>query len=491
MTAANCDGQICAAETPVSGLLPGGISKRTWAWLYFSAFAWYYLIWVLVNYVEAPDSLAYLQMGRGVFESFTFGYLGDDGQYYANAFRMPVVPSVLGALYVLCRDQHIAYGFYTLLQACLAPVLPCVAFYFGSRIGRAVGFAAYVFLLFHANVVMSTLYVLSDIPFAATTGVTFVLLYRLLESQSPRQGLLTGLVAGAACMVRPIMKLYVLVPAVMLLFSRSPMGKRLRILALFLVGFVLVVSPWLVRNFARYHRVVFETNQGLNLLWSNSDLVQVSDTDSSETRALKKFLRDHRSEPMDFVLFAGKDYWLRHDLAVSDRLQEIAVEAYKRNPAAVARTWFGNFGKMIAYQTHYEDVHSAMVSKSWYHALRRHVPLAPDSFDRKVYHLMLEVKRAVRICYTYLAWIGLALLCITRFRLAAFMAVHILYFTGLTAFVAGYDRYRLNIEVFFAVLIVYPLVLVMQASVNKLAGRRGDRPYVEENTGLTGNSADQ
>lgn len=451
---------------------------RTYTRLYLIALLFYYAFWAMTSYITWPDSLAYLEMGRGIFEHFTFGYRGLDGSYYANSFRVPVVPFVMGFIYFVVRDSGATYSILTLSQVFLAPVLPCAAFYFGSQLSRATGWGAYFFTLFNANVLISTVSVLTDTYFAASAVATFTLLWMSLHTDRSRPVLLAGLFAGLSCLVRPIMKLYFLVVALMALAFANQWKPLSRLFAIYALSFFIVVSPWLIRNYLHYGAPVFETNQGLNLLWTNWSLVRIKKNDPPETRRIKAIIMCWRESPMEMVHFNGGQYWIENDYAVSKQLESIAKEAYVEHPIAVFLNWRVNFLNMALSTESYQFMIPTVVARPSYQCLRSAGIFTPETFDRRFRHLVWETERLMKWGYLYISPLGLILLLWKKRRLGIFFGVHIFYFTGLTAFVAGYDRYRLCLEVFYAVLIICPFIFAAGFIKDKITRYRRSRGAV-------------
>lgn len=426
--------------------------------LYLAAFVFYYLVWAIYGYHLQPDSGMYLEMGRGIFEQFTFGFKGEEGLYYPVASRTPITPFFLGLFHFITKDTHLTYWLYSLFQVLLAPIIPCIAFYFGSQINKKVAYGAYVFIILHANVIASFIMILADTLFAVLSGLTFVSLWIALQKQETRNFLLTGLFAGLVFMTKPIMKFYFLVVALLSLAHFSAWKPLSRCFALFFLGFGLVISPWIIRNFLHYKAFVLETNQGLNMLWTNWPLVRIKETDPLEIRSLKAEILNHDGSPNNILTYKGWQYWLENDYEISRKLQQIAVETYMANPMGVFRNWRENFLRVIHSQRHYYYLYETAITRSFYLRTRNLNILHPKDFDKKFFHFYCEVNRLINWCYVFIAPIGLLLLLLRERKMGIFIAVNIIYFVGLTAFVAGYDRYRLNIEILYAILIIYPII---------------------------------
>lgn len=440
--------------------------------LYIAGALWFYVLWSLLNYVVASDTLVYYVPGIGLFRSFTFGMQSPDGIWSPTASRVPFCSVLLGALHVLLQDQDFTYFAFVLIQVFAMPVIPCAGYYFGRKLDKTTAVSAYLFLLLHANVIMCMLLVLSDAWFAVLSALTYIVLWKALESRKTKGYVFAGLAMGVTSMVRPIMKLYLGV-VFLLAAARERRPKAILLHAATVSSaFLIAVSPWLIRNAIHFGKPVFNTLEGQNLLWTNWDLVRLKKSDSPRVAELKRRIQEygqtgrigHLSE------LRGEAYWRANELAVSEELKRVAYETYRENAGAVAKRWIRNFYNMTISPSHYDELQSLWMRRPAYLQIRNSgILFEPSSWERKFVHLFDELRRVIRISYHYLAWIGLALVLLRKPFLGLFFALNILYFTGITAIVAGYDRYRLNIEVFYAVLIVYPVAILLRLSSRLLS----------------------
>jgi len=465
-----------APSTPGTARRLPEFLKNRYVRLYLAAFLFFYLVWALLNYSTAPDTRMYFTMGKGIFRQFTFGYAGEGGRWYPNAFRVPLFPFIIGFIQLFTGDIDFTCFLFVLLQILLIPVLPCLGYYFGSQLDRKTAWGAYLLLLFNPNLIVCSLTVLSDVLFAVFSGLTFLALWKALERKKDGRFFTLGLFAGGSCMVRPIMKLYYLCVGLLSLAFFDRWKSILKRFGLFLAGFVIVISPWLIRNTFLYGRPLFETNQGLNLLWTNGPLVRIKESDPPEVRELKEKIIDYGDSRMNIVYYRGWQYFLEHDFEISKKLQKIALEAYLENPGRVLWNWRKNYLYMSSGMVHHWVLYNRVLSRPFYWKMRGSGVISPGDLDRKWYHLYLETNRVLIFCYKYLALAGILLLLWRHRKLGVFIGVHLFYFTGLTAFVAGYDRYRLNLEIFHTVLIAYPLVflagLIRRSVKNQIQGRK-------------------
>ena len=126
---------------------------------------------------------------------------------------------------------------------------------------------------------------------------------------------------------------------------------------------------------------------------------------------------------------------------------------------------------MTTSLNHYDVAYEQALSRPTYARMVQSSLWQPETFARRFYHAQCELARLMRWSYGWVAWIGLALIVLRNWRLGIFIAFNLAYFVGLTAVVAGYDRYRLNLECFYGVMVAACLVLPV-LKVKTLTQRR-------------------
>lgn len=401
-------------------------------WLYLIAFCWYLGFWGILGHFIAPDTRGYYEIAHQLATHAIYGLPLSDGTLVHTALRPPLLPLAFAAIDIFARDLYLTCLFWSLVQLLYIPVLPCTAYWLGRKVSRAGGLLAYAFILLSGNVLLNALYVLSDTPFAVLCALAFVTLWVALERSSYRLIALTGVLAGLACLARPSIKYYAIVVLVLALVQVRPRLVALKLTGVYLLLFLLTMSPWLIRNYLVYGKLVTNTTQGGVLLYPLRPLMK---SGSPEERLVDEY---------------GKvgDTWKRNDVAMSAQAEAAAMRMIRQNPGWYARLWIGNVYRLTTSAFAFEELHER--SFGW---LKRW-----PNWDRRVYHLFCELRRVVRLAYTYLAPLGLILLLRRRRSLALFIGLNILYFTGLTALTGEYDRHRLNMESLYAVLITCPFV---------------------------------
>ncbi len=268
------------------------------------------------------DDLDYVALGKSVAHGD--GYQIDG---HPTAYRPPGYPLLLAFSFRFFGESLVPVR----LGQAAADLLSCfLVFLLGRRLfSERVGLiGAGIFALFPIQI----LYV--SIMMTETVFTTLLLLYLLIctgEKASWRMSLAAGIVLGAGTLVRPtILLLPAAVFAVRWKSGWTP-GENLRALALALAGALIVLSPWLIRNYNEFGRVTLTSNTGVNF-WigahsgasgsysfpENNPLLAVDDEYGKSDLGIKlgaEFIMGH---PLEYGMilvkkwahFFSVDYWL-------------------------------------------------------------------------------------------------------------------------------------------------------------------------------------
>ena len=205
----------------------------------------------LISDEREYDQLAYNLAARGI-------YVYDDTP---TAYRPVGYPAIAGAVYSLAGHRPIAVKF---AQALVDIATACLLYFLlASRSRRAALMAASFWALFppaifYANFLMTE------------TSFTFLLLLAIFLLVRPRPSrtwgmILLGITFGALVLMKPGAALMLLIPVV--LYRRLRLTRR--DVALAIGCTILIVAPWIVRNWLTFGKPVLSSNGGVNLLIGN------------------------------------------------------------------------------------------------------------------------------------------------------------------------------------------------------------------------------
>lgn len=216
-----------------------------------------------VSYMISPDGELYSNMAENLLQGKGLVNTIRDRDYVVG----PVYPLLLMFTYLLygLKSYWAVIRLQTVLQALTALVL----YKTGEELfGKGYAWIPYGLMLIYPLFPFWGIYVLTETTyvFMFTLFLYLLLIYSKNQSQSGKRvriALVMGLVIGIANLVRPLL---LLVFPFLLVWMCWVRGWRLKAgvkdFALVLLMTVLVMCPWWIRNYVKYHQFIAVTNYG-------------------------------------------------------------------------------------------------------------------------------------------------------------------------------------------------------------------------------------
>lgn len=205
---------------------------------------------------------------------FRFPYPGGDANHYRvlaealvekQAFvipsgipesdRTPGYPMFLAVFYAITRN----WVSVALLQSLLLAFVPILTYFLANRFfGRTVGLIAGFLTAIDPNRLFNSSILLSDGLFTLLFLASLLLFFKSIDTPTKFSWSIlgVGLILGYATLVRQVGLLLPLIFLSYLFFSKKVKFPNLKLAALLMSGFLLVVIPWSVRN-----KIVFDSWQ--------------------------------------------------------------------------------------------------------------------------------------------------------------------------------------------------------------------------------------
>ncbi|MGD9173974.1 MAG: glycosyltransferase family 39 protein [Desulfobacterales bacterium] len=164
-----------------------------------------------------------------------------------DAIRPPGYPIVLSFLIDAPPDRKLIKKI-QLAQMLISTLTLSVAFFFfRSYLSLLTSGIAAMLVAISPHLIMFNSYILSETSFAFILVLLGFLVTRYINHPSPRFSVVLGAITGIGVLTRPSLQFFPPVLALMVLihFGRKEGLKRS---VLILLGFVLLLSPWLIRN---------------------------------------------------------------------------------------------------------------------------------------------------------------------------------------------------------------------------------------------------
>jgi len=226
------------------------------------------LVWIFVfSPIELTDDpKAYDSIAKGLIQGE--GY-HEDGK---RAFRPPGYPYFLAALYSIFGPHPLPV---CLVQAVLAVITCLLIFLLGKRLANertglwAAGFFAVYpqFIRYSGNLYVETLFI-----FLVLFALVFV--FDVVQNPSYPKSVMAGILLGLSVLVREValfMILPILLWAILMMKGSSEKRQWGKRVSVFVVFFVLTISPWTLRNYFLFHSFIpISTSGGFNFYLGNN-----------------------------------------------------------------------------------------------------------------------------------------------------------------------------------------------------------------------------
>lgn len=185
-----------------------------------------------------------------------------------KAFRPPLYPLLLAAV---LRMFGFSLTGIRILQALFSTVTVVLIWLLGERLfSKRVAWisgwvsAVYPFFVFYSGFLLTE-----------TLFVFLVVLSVFLVMEIPKGGRATSLAAGAAIglsgLCRPTMQIYVIPVTALVLLSAKRFGVGFRKAVFLALGFLLLLAPWVIRNYRVLHRFVPGTTMSGRVFWEGNN----------------------------------------------------------------------------------------------------------------------------------------------------------------------------------------------------------------------------
>lgn len=248
----------------------------------------------------STDSVMYNTLATNLVDGN--GYTGNDHMIARagepTVFYGPVFPLYLAFIYTLFGKHIPVVQFSHMALALLTVVL---VYMLGARLfGRVTGaIAAFIFAA-SPNIVYYNFKVLSETLYIFIEVLVLIAMVALLQRDRPALRMLAGagLLFGLAYLCRQtvIAVLFVFIPVFLARFRDIGLSYLWQSLAVFIGVALLVVSPWVVRNYLVFDQIIAGTTTGPTTLWwgtlehkgtSLEDLIKDFRTKHSELNELE------------------------------------------------------------------------------------------------------------------------------------------------------------------------------------------------------------
>ncbi len=205
---------------------------------------------ILIKGLQAPlmnDAVAYDELGRNLLNGK--GYILSDIGH--TAYRMPFLPILIAILYKIFGAYELVIRlFISLIDSLLAASI----FLLGSNIynKRAGIFAALLYAL-SPFAIGECMQISTEVVFSALLFASVAYYYFNQKKLKASHMFTVGALLGAATLTRSVGVYLFAFFIFLIFFIKKDLKKTVAYSALLFVGLLVVLSPWLIRNYAVFH----------------------------------------------------------------------------------------------------------------------------------------------------------------------------------------------------------------------------------------------
>ncbi len=214
-----------------------------------------------IGTIRAADG--YYEISRNLIDGN--GYSDSSGPAYPpNALRPPAWIFIIAII----AGTFGSYAPVLIFELVLAGFIPVIGMYLADKIaGKRVGIFTGIFLTFEPNLVFNSIWLASETCFTFLFLIFSLFVFRYADKQTIRNAVWSGVFLALAMLVKPTVQfLPVLVPVLAAYIYRKQFRLvHLKHILLFVIACVLVVAPWLYRNYREFGRPSLSSQAAFNL----------------------------------------------------------------------------------------------------------------------------------------------------------------------------------------------------------------------------------
>jgi len=214
---------------------------------------------LLIKNVPFSDSTYYVNLAERLYQ--TGSYTSDYG--FKTAFWPVGLPAYLTFVRFISEDYLLLVKFLNILFYLTFIVVTYRLF--SEQLSKKALIVFLILFSFFPNNLFSANVILTDYPFALLLWISIYITIK----HPLRQAVIVGILLALSSYLRPV---GLLLPFLFILYYFKSYGIKpsLKYSGIMLAVFILILSPWIIRNYQVFHSIVpISTNGGLNFLMGN------------------------------------------------------------------------------------------------------------------------------------------------------------------------------------------------------------------------------
>lgn len=215
--------------------------------------------------LRAPDEPEYLEIAQNISLGDGFAFHGE-----RTAYRDMLMPTLTAGAIWLTGDFKFVFWVQIFLSLLTGLLLYLIA---ARRFSEGISYAVFAAWMFYPAASVFSSLLLTETLFVFFWVLAMWLHDRLEESDySVRESLLLGAVLGLLCLTRAAGAILLATVFIYVLLIRweTKFALRAKSVSLILLASIVVMLPWMLRNYVYLDRFALNTNGGINLLIGNN-----------------------------------------------------------------------------------------------------------------------------------------------------------------------------------------------------------------------------
>lgn len=328
------------------------------------------------------DTIAYNEAATSLYEGK--GFKNADGSYHF--YRLPLYPAFLAICYKLLGPD-IKNAIW--VQLFLASLIPILIFLLSLSIFPSKILLAKTLSLlcaFHLGFILYSCIAMSETLFLIFFFLFCILFFSNFELfpskkqllSSPKIFLIAGLFLGFASLVRPVGHYLIFLSTLLLLLSNNNLLNSLKKASLVFLGWVLIVGPWLLRNFLLSGQIFFHTLPGIHFLRYSATPILMKTQNIAYNEAWGKLLGEWKEANSAQEKILGRPLL---EIEKCNTAQKIAFDYSKKHPVLslryaifnIFKTCIGLYSSELLYIDSGLPAHCFERGRGWWNMFERFI----------------------------------------------------------------------------------------------------------------------
>ncbi len=278
----------------------------------------------LITTIRGDDG--YYEISKSLVEGIGFGHLDASGLFVPNPLRPPVYPFFIAGILYFFKS----YWVVLVTQILIASMIPVLGMYIVRKFTqvKALVYITGVLLALEPYAILFSFIFYTETLFIFLFFIFLLFFLSYFKDNSWRNIIWSAVFLGLAVLVKPtIQYLPIVIPLFLLWhFRKSPLKKTITQLVVFVGVFMLVISPWLYRNYKEFGVVGMSAQPAFNL---NIYLVPSVLSIENKTSFAIELRNIEKKEGFDQnnITLATSDYYVKQ-----------AVDVLKEHPVALLKS---------------------------------------------------------------------------------------------------------------------------------------------------------